>query len=103
MLGAARLVGGVGVFLTQGRQCLLLEWVLPLPWGARLTLPVYADSISCLFAASVALIAAAVLSFSSAYIASEKYSARFHALVLAFVASMLLLIFRPNLISLLLG
>lgn len=89
--------------LSIASNSLLLRWQLALPGGAVLTLPVFLDVVSALFGASVTLVARAVFVFSRAYMAQEKFFVRFHLLVLSFVASMLLLIFSPNLISLLLG
>lgn len=49
------------------------------------------------------IIASRIYLFSRRYISQEKFFLRFHLLVASFVASMVLLILRPNLISLLLG
>lgn len=56
-----------------------------------------------MFFGTVSLIAGRVFFYSSSYIRLEFYSSRFGLIVLRFVFSMSLLIFRPNLASLLLG
>lgn len=61
------------------------------------------DIYAALFTASVAAISLAVICFSTSYMSHEKFYLRFHLLVIRFVASMLLLIRRPNLIRILLG
>lgn len=69
----------------------------------RLSLPFIFDVYSFSFSLSVVLIASAVLVFSSSYIINEKFFTRFHLLVFSFVGRIILLIFSPNIISLLLG
>lgn len=66
-------------------------------------MPFLFDIFRCSFIASVLRIASAVTVFSKSYIRKEKHFLRFHLLVLFFVLSILFLITRPNLISILLG
>lgn len=82
----------------------LCSWKL-FRWGAShfFEFPVLLDKYRIIFVASVSVIALAVMVFSKTYIAHEKYFLRFHLLVLSFVASIFLLILRPNLISILFG
>lgn len=61
------------------------------------------DQILIFFASSVLLIAAAVILFSTYYIRTEKFYSRFHILVFGFVVSMLLIVSRPRIFSILLG
>jgi len=61
------------------------------------------DFMRLFFFGTVCLIAASIFFFRSSYIRSDKVSNRFLAVVLLFITSMSLLIFRPNLIRLLLG
>ena len=61
------------------------------------------DKYTMIFLGSVLVIRGSVLLFSRGYMAQEKYSLRFHLLVLTFVLSMLLLVVRANLIGVLLG
>ena len=49
------------------------------------------------------MVAGAVMLFSISYMSREKFFLRFHLILLSFVGSIMLLILRPNLISLLLG
>ncbi len=69
----------------------------------RIRVPLIIDVYSVRFLISVLLISASVLTFSYSYIRKEKFFTRFHLLVFAFIFSIVLLIFRPNLISLLIG
>lgn len=61
------------------------------------------DFMSLVFLVGVRLISLSVLVFSSSYMAAEKFYSRFTGLVLLFILSMVLLILRPNLISILFG
>lgn len=61
------------------------------------------DWIRLLFISFVLLIARIVIIYRKEYIFSDKFIDRFILLVLIFVFSMILLIIRPNLISILLG
>lgn len=79
--------------------------VLSLSFSSRLPLELefIIDGPSLLFAAVVRLISGAVLVFSCFYMEAELFFFRFHALVLLFVTSMLTLIFRVNLVGVLIG
>merc|ERR1711981_1189104 len=61
------------------------------------------DFYRLIFLISVLLISISVFTFSTSYINFDKYYTRFHFLLLSFVASIVLLIISPNLISILLG
>lgn len=52
---------------------------------------------------TVLLIAFSVFIFRKSYISLETHSTRFHLILLVFVASILILILSPNLLSLFLG
>ncbi len=56
-----------------------------------------------LFLWTVIVISTAVIYFRLSYIRREKFSSRFFLILLSFIASIILLILRPNFISLLLG
>ena len=80
-----------------------VEWEIFSSSTSSITILLIFDYISTLFARVVRLISGSVLLFSCSYIRHEKYFRRFIRLVLSFILSMFLLIFSPNLISLLLG
>ena len=61
------------------------------------------DIFTVLFFRAVGLISRAVLIFSIDYIKNDIFFYRFHWLLLRFIFSIVLLIFRPNLISILWG
>ena len=61
------------------------------------------DIFTVLFFRAVGLISRAVLVFSIDYIKNDIFFYRFHWLLLRFIFSIVLLIFRPNLISILWG
>ena len=61
------------------------------------------DFYRILFFFTVITISLRVFTFRSSYIASDKYYKRFHFLLFSFVASIILLIFRPNIVRVLLG
>lgn len=61
------------------------------------------DFRALFFAGTVRLVTARVLAFSQFYIEGEKFKVRFIILVVLFVLSMLLLIFRGDLLVILVG
>jgi len=61
------------------------------------------DLYSLSFFLSVLLITLRVLVFRSPYIGGDLFTVRFHGLLLSFVFSIILLIFRPNLVSIIVG
>jgi len=61
------------------------------------------DSFSLIFLVRVLLISASVILFSYSYIGASATNRGFHLLVLLFVLSIVSLILRPNLITLILG
>lgn len=73
-------------------------------WQSQgLEIPVVIDFTRVIFAATVRLIASQVYLFSQSYMLIEKFSVRFHMLVLRFVLSIYTLIFVPHLVFVLLG
>lgn len=67
------------------------------------TIPVLLDPVSLSFRCVMLFIRGSVIFFSRYYMLGEKYINRFSVLILLFILSINLLIFIPNLISLLLG
>merc|ERR1711887_128127 len=61
------------------------------------------DFISLYFIRLVSLVSGSVIIFRTSYMRTEVFFGRFIRLVLTFIASIFLLVFRPNLVSLLLG
>ena len=61
------------------------------------------DFYRVLFFFTVIIISLRVFTFRSSYICQDKYYKRFHFLLISFVASIILLIFRPNIVRVLLG
>lgn len=61
------------------------------------------DKFTLIFLITVSIIRVAVFTFGSSYMHSDTYFSRFHLLLLVFVASILVLILRPGLLSLFLG
>ena len=93
----------VSVCLLYRNQRVLIEWELLAMRNSSVIFSSYFDFYSSLFMASVSIIAATVFTFSQSYMAHEKYFLRFHILVVIFVISIALLIFCPNLVTLLIG
>jgi len=71
--------------------------------GIVLELPFLFDKFRVIFFFTVNVISGAVFLFALRYIAQERIFVRFHLLLFRFVVSMWLLIFRTNLVRLLLG
>lgn len=82
---------------------LVIEWEGISLRTVRLRLVIILDFISLYFISLVSLIAGNVILFRTSYISTEPFFGRFISLVLAFVASIFVLILRPNLVSLILG
>lgn len=84
-------------------RAFFFSWSLLRVSSSPLEFSLLFDAYRCLFRARVLLIAARVFLFSLSYRQSDPFLLRFHLLVLSFIISIQLLIFRPNLIRLLLG
>jgi len=97
-LGAAGLV-----FCRKRAQCWLLSFCGTTQRYSPLELVLVVDLFSSRFIFTVGVISASIFIFSQRYIGQEKFFWRFHRLVALFVASIVLLILSPNLVSLLLG
>jgi NADH-ubiquinone oxidoreductase chain 5 len=59
--------------------------------------------VSLSFGATVLTISGAVLMYSKEYIKEEAFFLRFHLTLLRFVLSIILLVYRTNLVSIILG
>nr|YP_010982594.1 NADH dehydrogenase subunit 5 [Pseudodiaptomus hessei]WOH21592.1 NADH dehydrogenase subunit 5 [Pseudodiaptomus hessei] len=92
----------MSLFLISSQE-IVLEWEVGSINSTKVCFLVVLDFISLFFFSLVSLIAGSVMYFSSSYMMSDTFYSRFILLVISFVLSMWLLIFSPNLISLLLG
>lgn len=90
------------LFLKQESR-IFLEWCIIETLSGSLEITFIVDWISLIFLRLVCLISARVLFYRGEYIEGEKRFNRFIYLVLLFVASIGALIFRPNLVRILLG
>lgn len=80
-----------------------VEWQLIINNRFYINFLLVFDFISLIFFSTVILISRSVMLFSTSYVSDDKYSNRFIFIVLSFVLRMALLIFSPNIISILLG
>lgn len=80
-----------------------IEWTVYESSGAKILFVLVFDFISLMFMFTVRLISISVIFFSTNYIMREKYFRRFILLVLSFILSIIILILRPNRVSILLG
>jgi len=92
-----------GIFFTSSSLAFLLSWPFFNPHSAWISFDLFLDQKGLLFARTVLFISGSVLLFSSFYIEDEVFLTRFILLVVLFVLSINLLIFIPNIISILLG
>nr|ADO60562.2 NADH dehydrogenase subunit 5 [Ptinus rufipes] len=83
--------------------CLMLEYLLFSINGSGVSLILLFDWMSLMFSSFVMFISSMVIYYSSEYMMGDKFVSRFIFLVVLFVLSMLMMIFSPNLISILLG
>nr|YP_009192175.1 NADH dehydrogenase subunit 5 [Owenia fusiformis]ALO81693.1 NADH dehydrogenase subunit 5 [Owenia fusiformis] len=93
----------MGMWFVWKEVVVFFEWELFNMLGSMVTLSIVFDKVGVLFSLLVLLISSCVFMFSSSYMSEELYLSRFSMLVLLFVISMCLLIFIPNMISLLIG
>nr|AVE15429.1 NADH dehydrogenase subunit 5 [Atergatis integerrimus] len=87
----------------RGESMDVVEWELMSLNSLEIIFTFVFDWISLLFVGFVFLISSSVLYYSGSYMSGDKSFNRFMYLVLAFVASMGLMVMSPNLISILLG
>nr|QHT65003.1 NADH dehydrogenase subunit 5 [Arichlidon gathofi] len=90
-------------YVVQSNSVILITWSVSILNSCELNLPLVLDLISCIFCMTVLFISGNVLLFAKSYMQDELYLKRFIILVMLFVLSMNLLIFIPNLITLLIG
>nr|QQY98746.1 NADH dehydrogenase subunit 5 [Palaemon sinensis] len=80
-----------------------MEWELVSLNGVSIEVSLIFDWMSLMFLSFVCLISSMVLYYSGGYMMGDSNMNRFLYIVLGFVASMLMLILSPNLVSILLG
>lgn len=85
------------------KQSLFIEWEIFSVNGVAVVVSIIFDYISLSFLGFVRLISSIIIGYSIYYIRDEKNFLRFLFILLLFIGSILCLIIRPNLISLLLG
>nr|YP_010722326.1 NADH dehydrogenase subunit 5 [Enoplolambrus validus]WDV10168.1 NADH dehydrogenase subunit 5 [Enoplolambrus validus] len=81
----------------------IVEWELISISSSTIVFTFVFDWVSLLFMCFVFLISSSVMFYSGSYMLNDKSLNRFMYIVLAFVLSMSLMVFSPNLISILLG
>nr|YP_009753945.1 NADH dehydrogenase subunit 5 [Oncopodura yosiiana]QIT06426.1 NADH dehydrogenase subunit 5 [Oncopodura yosiiana] len=95
--------GFYGVLYYFMMKSLFLEWEIFSFFGSSVIVLFLFDWKSLFFSSIVLLISSMVLLYSYMYMLGDSNFSRFIMLVYLFVLSMLLLIFSPNLVSILLG
>nr|YP_002265543.1 NADH dehydrogenase subunit 5 [Chaetosoma scaritides]ACF35102.1 NADH dehydrogenase subunit 5 [Chaetosoma scaritides] len=93
----------IGVNFMISDYTLMLEYVLFSINSSEIMMTVLLDWMSLMFMSFVLFISSMVIIYSKDYMMGDMYLNRFIMLVVMFVASMIMLIFSPNLISILLG
>ena len=82
---------------------ILIDFELMISCFLKFSFIILLDKFRLIFFLSVILISFRVFFFSQSYIKKDEYFLRFHVLLTSFVLSIIILIFSPNLISILLG
>lgn len=82
---------------------LVVEWTIVDIFYSNINLPLIINSQSAIFSLVVLLIRFSVMLFTVRYINTEKHLNYFTTIVLLFVMSINMLIYSPNLITLLIG
>lgn len=85
------------------KTTIIIQWQLTDLFSSSIQFPIILDTPGLLFISTVFIIAARVIQFSKSYIRHEKFLDRFVIIVLLFIASIIILILFPNIITLLLG
>nr|UZA61294.1 NADH dehydrogenase subunit 5 [Rhynchothorax sp. JZ-2022] len=101
MLSSMSLIMGLLFFYLSMEYC--LEWSIFSTNSISIEFSLMVDFYSLIFSSFVMYISSSVFMFSKSYMESEIYIQRFLLLLLMFVASMLMLIFSGNLLTILLG
>ena len=91
------------LYSTANNLIILADWTFFSAYSSPINLTLIFDPKGLLFSTAVAFISANVMIFSHSYIREDLFINRFIHLVLLFVTSINLLIFLPNLMTLLLG
>uniref|UniRef100_A0AAU6QH04 NADH-ubiquinone oxidoreductase chain 5 n=1 Tax=Prionospio sp. 2 MH-2023 TaxID=3059270 RepID=A0AAU6QH04_9ANNE len=92
----------LALFLMKSEKVFIIDWIIS-SFASPITLTLILDPHGTILSAAVLFISANVMMFAESYMKGDPFMSRFIQLVLLFVASMNLLIFIPNLITLLLG
>lgn len=90
-------------FVMLAGSTAVLEWDMFTVSGINIRVPILLDKVSLTFSAVVLTISFRVMLFSSSYISGDRNLEYFIFIVLIFILSINLLIYSPNLISLLVG
>lgn len=85
------------------RKSLFLEWEIFNYNSVSILISIILDQKRCFFLSTVFLISSFIIIYSIYYIEGDTNKNRFGFLLLSFITSILFLIIRPNLISLILG
>nr|YP_010586928.1 NADH dehydrogenase subunit 5 [Agria mihalyii]UZZ45799.1 NADH dehydrogenase subunit 5 [Agria mihalyii] len=93
----------VGIIFIMNDYSIFIEWEVVSMNSLSIVMTLLFDWMSLIFMSFVLLISSLVIFYSKEYMESDYKINRFIMLVLMFVASMMLLIISPNLISILLG
>lgn len=94
---------GVRVVIFSSSFSILMDFELIRSWFLKFSFIILLDKFRLMFFLSVILISFRVFLFSQSYIRIDVHFLRFHILLTSFVLSIIILIFRPNLIRVLLG
>lgn len=90
------------ILLIEGTS-LILEWEIFNMNSLRITFPLFFDKLRLRFSLTVLLISFRVILFTSSYISKDPQINYFVIIVILFVFSINLLIFSPNILTILLG
>lgn len=93
----------LSVYFLEREKIIYLSWKISLISSSTPGVSVIVDLKSSIFAASVFLIRACITYYSLSYMEGEIYLYRFILILLLFVLSILVFIFRSNLIGILIG
>nr|YP_010700914.1 NADH dehydrogenase subunit 5 [Rhynchospio aff. asiatica ZW-2021]WCI21129.1 NADH dehydrogenase subunit 5 [Rhynchospio aff. asiatica ZW-2021] len=103
LFSLAAVISPAALFALLSLKVKVVEWMIVNPLSSPIQLSLILDPYGMLFSLTVMFISANVMLFTHSYMSSEPFKPRFTYLVMMFILSMNLLIFIPNMITLLIG
>nr|QSS48569.1 NADH dehydrogenase subunit 5 [Kradibia gibbosae] len=93
----------ISLIMLSFKYSMFLEWNIFIINSLMINMFIYIDWMSMMFMFIVMIISSMIMLYCSEYMNHDNYNLRFFYLVFFFIMSMMLMIFSPNLVSILIG